>query len=149
MTIPSFRLDIWRPAHPECRFVYAEPSNAVKELDENRLHKHVYSWKPSGDFWGSLRSEDSNKLRDLFFGSFSSELPPDERGVDKLKKFLGDLDHILNDDANRNWQMWEQPVHQDNENRLYQLQPSLSLYHHLKWLCEVFQDIPGASVTVR
>lgn len=81
---------------------------------------------------------------------FQFSLPPEERDFRKMKSLVDSLQQYLDNDAsNRRWQDWEQPTEEDNLDSVYRTQPLLSFLQHLKWLCEVYQDVPGISVTIR
>ena len=147
------RLDVWRPARPDRRLVYAEQDgddSSAKELQEDRLHEQAFSWKLKGDVWMSLADTDeARKIKDALTTRFSCSLSPEKRGFAEMKAIVTDIEAYLTIEDNRQWQSWDQPISDDDPESIYQVQPLLSLYHHLKWICEVFQDIPGASVTVR
>lgn len=147
------RLEVWRPARPDRHLVYAEQNGAdssAKELQEDRLHEQAFSWKLKGDIWTSLADTDeARKIKEAFTTRFSFSLPPEKRGFAKMRAVVTDIETYLANENNRPWQTWDQPIDDDDPDNVYQVQPLLSLYHHLKWICEVFQDIPGASVTVR
>lgn len=148
------RLDVWRPARPDKRLLYAKPENdlpSVIELHENRLYEQVYSWKVCGDMWTSISSdEEAKKIKEMLTTNFASSEPPEERSFVKMKVVVQKLkDYLFSNENNRKWQIWEQPISQDDTDDLFHIQPLLLLYHHLKWLCEVFEDIQGASVTIR
>lgn len=147
------RLEIWRPARPDRRLIYENQDGrdwGVNELQDNRLHEQAYSWKLRGDVWTSLGMDDAGRrIKEAITNGFEFSLRPEERGISKLKSIVDDFRDYLKDEKHRQWQSWEQPITDDNPNDTYQIQPLLSLHHHLKWLCDVFKDIPGASVTIR
>ncbi len=152
MTEPLLRLDVWRPVRPSRRLAYAEQVNdgpSVSVLQEDCLHEQAYSWTPKGDIWMALADTDkAEQIKEALRTDFSDSLPPEKRGFAEMKALVRKIKDYLAEENNRQWQSWEQPINDDQDN-LYRMQPLLALYHHLKWLCEVFQDIPGASVTVR
>ncbi len=153
MTKPLFRLEVWRPASYDRQLAYQKDSDGmtpdVNELHPDRIHEQAYSWKIKGDIWTALTIEDDAKyLKEAFTRGFISDLSPDKRSFDKLKTILEKLSDYLDDENNRLWQIWEQPIDEDEDNT-YRIQPLMSLYYHLNWLYEVFHDVPGASVTIR
>jgi hypothetical protein len=149
----QLRLEVWRPARLNRRLMYEnqdDRSLGIGQLQDDRLHEQVYSWKLRGDVWTSLGGDDAGShIQKAITAGFDFSLRPEERSIKKLKSVVDELIGYLADDEHRQWQSWEQPVVDDDPDNTYQIQPLLSLHHHLKWLCEVFQDIPGASVTIR
>lgn len=149
----QLRLEIWRPARLDRRLIYENQDGhgwGVNELQDNRLHEQAYSWKLRGDVWTALGVDDAGRrIKEAITTGFEFSLRPEERGIDKLKSIVDAFSTYLADEEHRQWQSWEQPLTDDDPNSTYQTQPLLSLHHHLRWLCEVFQNIPGASVTIR
>jgi len=149
MTETLFRLDIWRPARPDRQLFYAgrdDDKLSVIELHEDHLHEQAYSWNIREDVWSD---KAASRIRDMLTTDFDCSLPPEIRSFNKMKDVVSELGNYLVDESKRQWQSCLQPVRQDDPNNVFQIQPLLSLYHHLKWLCEVFCNVPGASVTVR
>lgn len=153
MSETLFRLNVWRPAHIERALMYDNRSaddESISELQEGRLHEQVYSWRLVGDVWTALGNDDrSQEIKKCLTTSFDCGLPPNERGFDKMDSTLTKLRDYLSEESNGRWQAWEQPTDEEDPNSAYQVQPLLSLYHHLQWLYDVFQNVPGASVTIR
>ena len=152
MPEPLIRLDVWRPARIERRLVYDGIGNCdphAEELQEDRLYEQVYSWKIRGDVWTSLGDDGTAKeIRDSITEEFACSLSPADRGLSKIKSAKDRISEYLRNDENRKWQEWEQPISDDDPNNLYRLQPLVAFCHHLKWLLQVFKDVPGASVTI-
>lgn len=152
------RLDIWKPASIDKKLFYhhneQNKAQEVKmpnmcELYTDRIHEQAYSWKVKGDIWTALKNDkNSQDLKNDIISIFSPELPPEQRGFDKLRTILEKLLVFLKNDDNRLWQTWDQLI-DDDENINYRIQPILSLYFQLNWLYKVFHNVPGASVTIR
>ncbi len=145
-----FRLEVWRPARSPNRLMYVQDDDGREaSFEHERLHEQIYSWGAEGDVWLGLETEQTGQeIKERLFSDFKSDLPPSDRGFDKISKILALLKKHLAQEENRKWGIWEQSV-QDNEVVTYQTQPLLALYHHLRWLYYLFQDLPAASVTIR
>ncbi len=153
MSETLFRLNVWRPARIERSLMYENRDangEGISELQEGHLHEQIYSWRLGGDVWTALRDDDDSKnIKKSLTTGFECGLPPNERGFGKMGSILTELRDYLTEESNRSWQMWDQLTDEDDQDSAYQVQPLLALYHHLQWLCDVFQDVPGASVTIR
>jgi hypothetical protein len=148
-----FRLDVWVPARSEKHLSYTGLENDITSiivLQEEHLHEQVYSWKIKGDLWASLTSgKTAMEIKETLTTGFSCNYPPKERSFRKVRDFLRILDGYLSIEENRYWQNWEQPIFLDEPDNLFRIHPLLALYHHMKWIYDVFHDVPGASVTIR
>jgi hypothetical protein len=149
----QLRLEVWRPARPDRRLLYEEPDDdgqSLNELQADHLHEQIYGWRLRGDVWTSLKTEESaDTIRERLTTDFSPTRPPNERGFSKMRAILADMHSYLADEKNRQWQDWEQLTDEDDPDSTYRVQPLLSFLGHLRWLCDVFEDVPGASVTIR
>jgi hypothetical protein len=148
-----FRLEVWRPARLGRRLVRdaKTQSRGFVALQSDSIHEQAYGWRLQGDVWTSLgNSSEAKQIRVDLMAQFAADLPPEKRGFDALEALVERMGAFLGDGGNRAWQAWEPagPLGEDADD-LCQIQPVLALYHHLRWLCDVFHDLPGASVTVR
>lgn len=145
-----FRLDVWKPARLDKQLAYGEET-VVRELHAEHLHEQVYSWKLKGDVWTALSGDDvGDKLKEDLISGFDCSLPPEDRDLSKMKSLIDRLVAFLHNETNRQWQTWPQSTNDDNDQDcLYQVQPLLALCQHLKWIYDIFQDVPGASITIR
>ncbi len=149
----QLRLEVWRPARPDKRLLYEGPDDGgqcLNELQADHLHEQVYGWRLFGDVWTSLGTDEpANAIKKKLTVGFRPSLPPKERGFDEMRSVVKEMSTYLADAENRRWQDWEQLTDEDDPDSTYRVQPLLSFCHHLQWLCDVFQDVPGASVTIR
>ena len=124
----------------------------VSKLEKDHLHEQVYSWRLDGDVWLGLGKDSTGQsIKERLTTSFECGLSSHERGFGKMISIVTELKDYLNEESKRQWHAWEQPTDKDDPDgpATFQTQSLLSLYHHLRWLCDVFQDVPGASVTIR
>lgn len=149
----QLRLEVWRPARPDKRLLYERPDDGDQcpnELQADHLHEQVYGWRLFGDVWTSLGTgEMAIAIKEKLTVGFNPSLPPKERGFGEMRSVVKEMSTYLADAQNRRWQDWEQLTDEDDPDSTYRVQPLLSFYHHLRWLCDLFQDVPGASVTIR
>lgn len=151
----QFHLDVWRPlkAHRRISFGIEDRDGNARQTDitqSDRLYEQVYSWNLKGDPWVALGDDEVCKnIQEELTTGFDFNEPPEKRSFEKLSSIVEKIGKYLEDDNNRPWQYWIQPDNENDSDGSFQLQPILALYHHLKWLCELFEDLPGASVTIR
>ena len=149
----QLRLEVWRPAHPDRRLLYEEPDEEdrrLSELQTDHLHEQIYGWRLRGDVWTSLDIEASeSEIKERLTEGFSPTHPPSQRGFRALRGILADMQSYLDDEKNRQWQDWEQLTDEDDRDSTYFVQALPCFFSHLHWLCDVFEDVPGASVTIR
>ena len=147
-----FRLEVWRPARFSNRLMYVQndgDDGQKASFEQEQLHEQIYSWGAEGNVWSALGiDQKGQEVKERIASDFKVDLLPSDRGFDKISKILDLLKEYLDQDENRSWETWEQAL-EDDEGEPFQTQPILAFYHHLRWLYHMFQDLPGASVTIR
>jgi hypothetical protein len=150
-TIGAFRLTIWRPlAHS--RPISVEPIEATGEptvLGIESVHEAIYEWQPKIDVWGSLPGSDvTNELREQL-RRFHPFEPRSERAIEHLRPFLEKLEEILSSDSGK-WAFCTTQADETGEPEVeFRSNTALALYRNMKWVYEIFRDLPGAVVTIR
>ncbi|MBI4776549.1 MAG: hypothetical protein HY788_20635 [Deltaproteobacteria bacterium] len=149
----QLHLAVWRPSRLRKRLFYESqhrPEPEINELQNDRLHEQVYSWKLKGDVWTSLSGDEAGmRIKESIIASFDFSLRPEERGIKKLKPIVDKLRVYLEDKEHRQWQSWYQSITEEDPDNTYQIHPLICLHDHLSWLCDIFENTPGASVTIR
>ncbi len=123
-----------------------DPASLVPYQNE-QLQEETFSWETREDFSGSLTQVDAGSLRVALFDAFAPHLPPPERSVRKLKAAI---DVLRN--GSRGTSGWGDALSTgpyEGEQVNVRANPALSLLHHLRWVFDVFHNVPDASVTVR
>src|SRR5208282_4044458 len=112
--------------------------------------EQIYSWEPKGvDVWGSIKAvEDMVQVRDLLLEFDPSRLDSDH-GLDKFKRAIDRLGETLDSELKTDWTEAEEIVDLNEDGTNFRANSAAALYNHLKWVHEVFKDVPNASVTVR
>ena len=148
-----FRLEVWRPARFSNRLMYVrnygDDGRKASSFEQEQLHEQIYSWGAEGNVWLALRTDPKGQeIKERITTDFKVDLLPSDRGFDKISRILDLLKEYLDQDEKRIWETWGQAL-EDDEGETFQTQPILAFYHHLRWLYHMFQDLPGASVTIR
>lgn len=116
--------------------------------DENRFLflEEAYNWEPAESIWDAVEKADTERLRELLLEGFSPGKPPEARDIHALHNVLEQIEAIVTG-GRAKWKDCQQlDVDGDTNLRANLL---LSFLHHLTWLCDVFADVPGVSITVR
>ncbi|MDP8239457.1 MAG: hypothetical protein P9X24_10240 [Candidatus Hatepunaea meridiana] len=151
-TSPAIKVSVWRPANVQRPMSYSKESfdndSKIEHLDPDRLYEEVYNWKTNEDVWGG--AEDitvTQNIRTELIEGFACNLPPQKRTIKKLEELLKKLKEKLISAGSR-WSESRTMVKHDEDNTL-RANTLISFYNHLRWLCLVFKNVPGVSVTVR
>lgn len=125
-------------------------SKTIKLLDSDKLHQLIYQWKAKGDIWiGFSEGESTQKIKTELLDGFAFEIPPAERTVGTLQKITKAISSYLITEPIE-WQAWTDNYNDDmDSDHGLRLNVVLSFCHQLQWICDVFADVPGASVTIR
>jgi hypothetical protein len=110
------------------------------------FQQDAFSWHVREDIWGGVIDADVRAgLAAKLIGDFQRILPPSERGLDKLEAFLAEAEAAV---ANSEWSSSAQYRETDGETPV-RLNVLLSFCVQLRWICQVFKDLPGTSLSVR
>lgn len=138
------QITFWRPCLWELMLFDVDDK---KSADQSRFLEEVYTWESSESIWDSL--EDARityQLEELLIDGFSPDKSPDDRGITAFRNVLEQMQRIIIErksewrDCQQLDEKWEINLRANS---------LLSLLHHLTWLCDVFTDVPGISITVR
>jgi len=148
----SFRLSIWKPAELLRPVCYSNNDNTGHHgvvFDQQRLHEQVYQWDPGGiDIWACVENtEEMSTIKDMM-SEFSPSLPPLERSMHKLSKFILLLKEAKINNAST-WSDITEVIEIDEEEINLRSDPFLCLINQLDWVYRIFSDIPNSSVVIR
>lgn len=148
-----FRLAIWRPAQPErylCYFPGAS-SGSPSSFQVEDLHEEVYSWDPGeDDVWASFNDgSTSDSLRSALVRQFAPDVPPTQRSMRHFATWVAQLRQALASGDTALWGETQQEVITRDQTLNLRSNLALGLLLHVEWLVEVFEHLPGASVSVR
>ena len=148
----GFRLAVWRPIRLE-RSVAVEANErdgCEWPLARQRLHEQVYQWQPHEDVWGGLtKASDAQELRKVLIEQFDPYQPPTERTIAKLEHAIAIARRIISE-GNSQWSDCETPIEDQQSDELtFRANILASLCRHLEWVCAIFRNLPGTSVTIR
>lgn len=142
------RISIWRPFTPEKSLTFhtGQSKNVTVVGPEMAFQQEAFTWNAREDVWGGLiDSEIRTQLSERLIGDFQPTLPPMDRGITKLENFLEAAEAAA---VNSEWSNSGQQLERDGETPV-RLNSLLAFCVQLRWICQVFKDIPGASVSVR
>lgn len=148
-----FLLAVWRPARFErqlTNFAAVEATSRAFETED--LHEQMYIWSPDEDVWGGIRdSTKTNVIRTVLVEGFSPFREPQSRGMAQLREALNELREVVYSPDAVDWSECEAFVNSEQADSESNLRANtlLALYLHLHWLHRVFENVPGASVTIR
>jgi len=147
-----FFLSIWRPARP-VRPLAAFPDGQSQTLSLNpeMLYEQIYAWSPDEEIWGGIRdSQTTNLLRTQLIDSFNPFLDPTKRTMAHFADAVGSLgDALAADGTLISWSECEELADKSDPETGLRANTALALHLHLKWVLQVFEHLPGATVTVR
>lgn len=143
--LPTIRLTVWRPARLERRLMHVDGS----PLAEEELHEQIYRWEAFDDFQGSFDANTSADVRRSLFDDFAPHLPPSERAISKLEGALRVLFRACQSAGTTAWEDVSSTVPNGDDLINLRAHVGFALYHHLRWIYEIFKNVPGASVVVR
>jgi len=131
---------------------FARSDESSETAEANDLYEQLYTWSPKEDIWGGIRdSNKTNLVRMALIERFSPFLPPEQRSMAQFFAALEELEKVVADESAVAWSECEGEAvteFAEGENNLRANTP-LALYRHLRWIHRVFQNVPGASVTIR
>lgn len=141
---PTLRLTIWRPAHLDRRLMYRDAA-----IQNGELHEEAYRWETTEDFLGSFDKTQSAVGREALFTAFATHLAPAQRSMAQLSAALQVLEAACAAAGNEAWK--DGLTVESFGDGLINLRAhgGLVLYRHLRWVYDIFKDVPEASVTVR
>jgi hypothetical protein len=121
----------------------------VKEkgpADASRFLEEAYTWEPAESIWDGLGKADTDRLRELLVDGFSPDKLPEERKIENFRSVLEQIERIVAE-GRAEWKDCQQTDESGDVNLRANL--LLSFLHHLRWVCDVFADVPAISITVR
>jgi hypothetical protein len=147
-TSAGLRITIWRPYTPERPLTIrkGETDTVTLVSPDMLLQQEAFTWQVREDVWGGLPDNDLREaLSHALIGRFEPVLPPAQRGMTQLQEFIAELEAAQ---AKSEWATSGQQLHADGETPV-RFNPLLGFLGQLKWLFDLFRDVPGASVSVR
>jgi len=141
---PTLRLTIWRPAHLDRGLMYEGAA-----IHGGDLHEEAYRWETNEDFFGSFDSAQSAVVRAALFTAFATHLAPAQRSMAQLFAALQVLEAACADAGEEAWKDGLTVESFGDGVINLRAHGGLVLYRQLRWVYDIFKDVPGASVTVR
>jgi hypothetical protein len=146
----GIKITVWRNYWPERQLVCSKEESQIYFNTDERLQQDVFNWQVREDIWGGFTDETIRQELNLrFIQSFDPFLQPEARGFAKLKEMLAQLytAAISNESS---WSTSAQQFEEDNDGSTsVRLNALLAFCTQLRWIHDVFKDVPGASITVR
>lgn len=145
------RITVWRPYSPvKSLALHQQPDTTKAALTlfgpDDIFQQEAFVWHALEDVWGSIvNSEVRQTLSERLRNDFQPSLPPLERGLQKLRRFLDDARLAL---PEAEWSDSAQRLERDGMTA-YRLNALLAFCVQLEWIHDIFKDVPGASVSVQ
>ena len=153
-TETRFRLSIWRPARLDGIYVHASGSTGTTErlavLDVSTVHEQIYSWDP-GSYDLALNStpEVAERINSDLLVPFGESQPPAQRSVPRFRKAVSVLLEAPEVSAGTYWSDGEETLLEGDVEVNLRVNAALGILRHLRWIAQVYADVPGASVLIR
>jgi hypothetical protein len=115
------------------------------------LPEEIYAWDPGeADPYATLDTARTLILRQKLIEPFRHEVPTDQRSMLRFRQALDELEQQLGSN-DYDWGPTGQsaPAEAASERNPLEANVVLALQAHLHWICETFQNVPGASILIR
>jgi hypothetical protein len=143
----GFEIIVWRPYEPPHQIAFADAGSRSLVYLAEQAQRDVYRWRTREDVWAGLRDDEiRQRLREQITAGFDPFIDPALRGIAKLGEFISILRQAITS-GNTTWSVSTQALN-DREGPVL-INATMTLHNQLRWIYRVFQDVPGASVTVR
>ena len=141
----AMAITFWRPSRWERSVFDKEEAGPV---DPDRFLENAYTWEPKESIWNSVEGDVAGQLERLLLDGFSPDKEPDDRKIEDFRNILEQIRELVTVDKSK-WSDCEQYESVGDAKVNLRANLLLSFLHHLTWLCGVFTDMPGISITVR
>ena len=143
------RISIWRDFTPKRMLIAQDLQNNGRQvMDSDNLQEEVYSWQASESPFDCIADESIRRqLHDNLSVWLNASLPPSERGIGVLDKFIAEAERAIAS-GQTEWMASQSRVDTD-DNDADKINSLLAFTLHLKWLSGCFANRPGISVSVR
>jgi hypothetical protein len=146
----KLRISLWRNFRPERTLAYKASGAADAKVfqRDDQLQEEVFAWHVGeGMLNGVADDELRAKIAACLTDDFAPALPPSDRAVHRLGKFLEVAQRAI-ESGKAEWSDSEDPAF-DDEADPYRVNMLLAFYNQMLWLHEMFKDEPGVSISVR
>lgn len=146
----KFRVTVWQPYFAGCMLAF--PRDGAAEYDllggDFELQREVFTWPLHEDVWAGISEHEIRvALHQSFVNDFQATRPPHERGMAKLASFVESVGEALQLRKSE-WSVAESGAAEFSNTSLM-INGLSAFYNQLKWMLDMFRDLPGASVSVR
>ena len=147
--IVHLKLSIWRNFAPLQPISLYDEQTGSRMIDSDvNLQTEVYSWSSEEPFSGIASEAVRDRLRELLVDGLAISLPPTERGLDALDRFVVEAENAIRTGEAGPVPINDLPVDRGPHGAI-ETNPLLALVLHLKWLVACFKDRPGISVSLQ
>ena len=137
-----FQITFWRPIKWERNLLDLEKRDMV---EISRFCEEAYIWTPAANVLDSITDYDAReKLNEMLVVRFSPDKPVDERKVNDLQNVLIFIKELIAGKKSE-WSSCSQKY----DDSLIQANLLLSFLNHVEWICDIFANVPGISITIR
>jgi hypothetical protein len=153
---PDVRLhfSIWRPARIDRTYLHVTASEYSTErtalLDGSAVLEQLYAWDPGPhDFALSSSAVATERINERLLRRFGEQHPPQER---RVHRFLNAVTELLDDpevQSGTHWSDCEDMVSAGDTELNLRVNAARSMLRHLRWISQVYAEVPGASVLIR
>jgi hypothetical protein len=150
----QLRFSVWRPARIDRIYLRVTGSGSGLErtalLDGSAILEQLYAWDPGPhDFASGSSFAVGRKIKDCLLQPFGEHQPPQER---RVQRFLNAVTDLLDDgdvQAGTYWSDCEDTLSAGETELNLRVNAALGVLRHLRWIAQVYAEVPDASVLVR
>ena len=153
---PDARLhfSVWRPARIDRTYLHVTGNGGSSErttlLDGSAVLEQLYAWDPGPhDYALSSSSAVVRQINDRLLQPFGEHHPPHDR---RVRPFLNAVTELLDDNDVQDGTYWsdcEDAIAAGETELNLRVNAALGVLRHLRWIAQVYAEVPDASVLIR
>ena len=148
------RFSVWRPARIDRIYLHVTGTGSGPErtalLDGSAVLEQLYAWDSGPhDFASGSSSAVARQIEDCLLQPFGEYHLPQER---RIRRFLNAVKELLDDgdvQAGTCWSDCEDTVAAGETELNLRVNAALGVLRHLRWIAQVYAEVPNASVLIR
>ena len=148
------RFSVWRPARIDRIYLHVTGRGSGPErtalLDGSAVLEQLYAWDSGPhEFASGSSSAVARQIEDCLLQPFGEHRPPNER---RVRRFLNAVTNLLDDEevqSGTHWSDSEDTVSGGDTELNLRVNAALGVLSHLRWVAQVYAELPDASVLIR
>lgn len=144
------RVTIWAPYFAGCMLAFGRDDvDGLGVLDvDAELQREVFTWPVEEDVWAGITNDAKRaELEERFTTEFQPTRLPAERDMVRFAAFVEALEGVIAS-ADSEWSVGSSGAAEKSAAG-FMFNGLLALHTQLRWMLDIYRDLPGASVSVR